>query len=389
MQQRKVKIVYVSNAIIPSRQANSVHIMKMCAALAANGHDVSLIYPDSLSLEENISGSLFDFYGVPASFKTVKLNPYPLRLTSGRLFLYPMLIFRKLIYPFMASRKVDDLVPDIVISRFLPGIFWMRKGIPLVYENHNYFREFGFFSSVLFRKLIKRPSFKRLVVISRPLLDDYLQCFPGLDGKAILAPDGADEIREFRRVSLQGGFTFNAGYTGHLYKGRGVEIIVEAARKIPDVGFHIIGGSGPDIAQWKAACSDLENLFFYGFVPPREIKNYLCSMDVLLAPYQKYTGTAAGVNTSDRMSPLKIFEYMAAGKPIIASDLPVLHEVIVPDKTALLCEAGAAAEWAEAILRLKGNPSMAAALGNNAKKVLLENYTWARRAGKILDGIQA
>ena len=110
-------------------------------------------------------------------------------------------------------------------------------------------------------------------------------------------------------------------------------------------------------------------------------------MDVLLAPYQQKVIVGNGKNTADRMSPLKIFEYMAAGKPIICSDLPVLHEVLEHNVNALLCSPDNVDEWFETINKIRNNKELALRIGNKAKEIFLEKYTWKIRAQNVLNGI--
>ncbi len=85
------------------------------------------------------------------------------------------------------------------------------------------------------------------------------------------------------------------------------------------------------------------------------------------------------------MSPLKMFEYMAAGKPIISSDLPVLREVLEDGRNAILVPADDLAAWESAIHRLSGDPDLGLRLGEAARRDLHERYTWDARAGRVLD----
>jgi len=89
------------------------------------------------------------------------------------------------------------------------------------------------------------------------------------------------------------------------------------------------------------------------------------------------------LDTASYMSPLKIFEYMAAGKPIICSDLPVIREVL-SENNAMLCDPNNIEQWVKAITILKNDPLSRRRLGNNARKTLQSNYTWAIRAEKVL-----
>ena len=84
------------------------------------------------------------------------------------------------------------------------------------------------------------------------------------------------------------------------------------------------------------------------------------------------------------MSPLKVFEYMAAGKPILASDIPALREILRDGETALLLPPGEPEAWAAAARALLRDPGRAAALGARARAAFLAEYTWDARAARIL-----
>lgn len=388
-----MRIVYLSNAIIPSRYANSVHVMKMSAAFARNGHEVTLIHPNSLTMEEEIDTDIFSHYGVEGKFQVLKVDWLPKfillslkPLLKIKLLLYFLLILKRILYPLAATKKIRSINPDIIYSRYLPPLFWLCGTNPEIYfENHNPPDEFRWLSSYFFKKLISASNFKRLIVISQPLRDDYKMRNPSLDeSRLLVAHDGADPVSKADKILLQRENYFNVGYTGQLYKGRGIELIETLAKSMPDCSFHLIGGNDKEIQYWKEHTSNVGNLFFYGFVPPAKINGYLASMDVLLAPYQRKVTTSMGTNTVDRMSPLKIFEYMAAGKPIVSSDLPVLHEILEDRKNCLLCDPENIVEWRNAILKLRDEPDFARRIAETAKSHFLDKYTWQRRAERVI-----
>ena len=129
-----------------------------------------------------------------------------------------------------------------------------------------------------------------------------------------------------------------AGYVGHLYRGRGVELIAKLAERCSWAEFHVIGGMQKDIDEWRGRCAGIANIVFHGFCPPAQVQSHMARLDVMLAPYQRRVATfGGGRDTSQWMSPMKIFEYMAAGKPMIASDLPVLREIrMIPTRFWLI-----------------------------------------------------
>jgi len=386
-----MQIVYISNAVLPSRSANSIHVMKMCQAFARNGHDVTLIFPDSLNLEERGVDDIFSFYGVDECFKLSKVQWCPLWLKtffSNKLAQNILFVIKRVIYPLIAAGNARSFKPELIYSRFLPGCYWAsRSETSIVFEHHAPASEFPMMSRMMFKKLIQQTNFKRLVVISKPLLLYYKEKFCLLNNRLLLAPDGADEIVDVISTELKQSHIFNVGYTGHLYSGRGIELIEQLAQKLPDIGFHIIGGKEPLLSKWKAISKFYSNLHLYGFISPRDISGYLVCMDVLLAPYQRCVNTGTGRNTVDRMSPLKLFEYMATGKPMICSDLPVLHEVLEDKVNALFCNPDSVDEWVEAIDKLKNSKELSLRIGNKAREIFLEKYTWKIRAENVLNGI--
>jgi glycosyltransferase involved in cell wall biosynthesis len=142
-----------------------------------------------------------------------------------------------------------------------------------------------------------------------------------------------------------------------------------------------------DILYWKRQCPDLDNLIFHGFVSPSEAEVLRNRFDILLAPYQQQVSVKGGGNSVDWMSPLKVFEYMAARKPIICSDLPVLREILDHEQNALLCRADDVGAWEKCMIRLRDQVSLRNRLATNAYRDLMTYYTWNHRAGKILKSL--
>ena len=126
----------------------------------------------------------------------------------------------------------------------------------------------------------------------------------------------------------------------------------------------------------------------YGFVPPAQTVRYCVAFDVLLAPYQRRVEIAGGADISAWMSPLKLFEYMAAGKPILCSDLPVLREIIEHERNGLLLPPDDADEWTAALRRLADDTAERDRLGSAARGEFLARHTWQQRARLVLAGIE-
>lgn len=369
-----MRIAYFSNSLIPSRAANSVHVMKMCQAFAKHGHQVVLYARKSNEQVDN----LYRHYGVDACFEIVK-EVLP-KIKCG-VWVYAWKIRKKI---------VQNTLPDLFYGRNLNSLLMVADmGKPLIYEAHtppkNSFHHYCMY------KLFSCKNFKRLVVISDALRLEYLKLFPKLRGEQIImAHDGADipEDRNFlsSNFTLQGrNNTIRVGYVGHLYPGRGIEIILRLADYFPELDFHIVGGMQSDIEHWKKLIK-AKNIYFHGFIPNGFLGNYYRLFDFVLAPYQNSVAVYGGKGDTSRwMSPLKIFEYMAYSKPMIVSDIPVLREVLKHDENSLLCPPQDIEVWKKAVEILSKDLELRVKLGNNAYQGLLNHYSWSKRAEKVLE----
>lgn len=366
-------LLYLSDSVIPSRAANGVNVMKMCHAWAGLGHKVTLTSKRTPALLPGIDPR--DYYGVTSGFE---LKRYPFFSFRGSGRLYDAMI------PFFGFRK-----GAVTYTRSMAAAWWYaRFNQKLVFEWHEPHDRLSGRHHRQMRFIVERGAVKKWVVISDALKRALQEDWQIPDEQIFVAPDGADPFPEKVKPRPLGA-GFHAGYVGSLKSGKGVERIVPLARKMPDVNFHVIGGGKEDAARWKKRVEgEISNLHFHGVRPHQEIPSWLLAFDVLLAPYQPVVSVHTGKpgnNIAEWMSPLKVFEYMASGRPMIASDLPVLREVLEEGRNALLCKPEETEHWAEALQKLKENSSLRKALGEAGKSDLLQNYTWKQRAARIAD----
>lgn len=371
-----MEIVYISKSTIPSRAANSVHVIKMCHALADNGNKVVLLAPNTKDEYDEKIKDIYNHYGVKKNFEIKKLW-YP--NIKGRDFFYTLAIFIYLLF----KRKSNLIYGRFILGCYVASLLRYK----VIFESHAPIYKKKNINQKIFKKLIKSKFFVKLVVISKVLKNMYLDNGFLNNSKIEVNHDAADEVENFNNtIHLYGDDkTLKIGYVGHLYKGRGIDVIVECASQIKDATFHIVGGTKKDIEYWKNYIKPLKlnNIFFYGFVPPSETKKYNNSFDILLAPYssQVTVGGHDKLDTSKFMSPIKIFEYMSHKKAIIASDLPVLREVL-SEKNSVLVEPTNIKDWTTAIEKLK-DLTQREKIANQAI-VDFDKYTWKKRAEKVI-----
>lgn len=371
-----MKIAYIAKSPVPSQAANGVHVVKMAHALAFNGHEVILYTPLYNSSAKGDSADIYRYYGVSRNFrhKTVPCLRFPkLRRFSHDISLATMLVFER---------------PDLVYTRDLrSALLACRLNIPVIYERHDSFSSAD--ENARFQRLLQKKSLCVVVVISQALKKELCRIFSIEDHRVLVAPDGADIISGETRKALPDADRFRAGYAGHLYEGRGIDVLCAVAARLPDIEFHLVGGVAQDVARWKERAVGLGNLFFHGYVSPADVPGYLISFDVLLAPYQnKVSVHGGGGDTAQWMSPLKIFEYMAAEKPMIVSNIPVLREVLHDGENCLMCEAEDVGEWIQAVQKLKDDRDCAQRIARQAYQDLSNRYSWNARAKEILSHIE-
>lgn len=364
-----MRLAYLSGSTVPSRAANGIHVMKMSAAFAAHGVEVLLITTDRPG--EPAAGDPYAFYGVPETFSLQKAA-------------WPVVKGRGYLYGLDAARHAKRFGPDVVFCRHLPGCCAAAaRGLPVVFEAHHPVRGTHPFYHSMLRWLSGSSRLRRLVVISRALRDHYAENYPRLEGRIVVAPDGAGLPAADAEPLMLGDGRLKVGYVGHLYEGRGVDLLVEVAKRCPWADIHLVGGTEEDVRRWRERAEDIDNVRIHGFQPPATTDSYRLAMDVLVAPYQERVSVRGShLDTARWMSPLKIFEYMAAGRAIIASDMPAIREVLDGDN-AVLVPSGSVERWVDALQRTR-DPDLRHRLAVRARRDFEERYSWSARAALLL-----
>lgn len=214
----------------------------------------------------------------------------------------------------------------------------------------------------------------------------YLRGYPMVSEKVHVIPNGVDPGRfpEGLKPSRPGQpGTFTVGFVGTLKPWHGLPGLVAAFetlhRRVPEARLLIVG-DGPErenVREDLASRGLAGAAEFTGAVSPEVIPGLLASMDVAVAPYPE------GANFY--FSPLKVYEYLAAGLPVAASDVGQIGASIRDGENGLLCPPGGAAALAEALWRLSRDPVLRVRLGREARRSVLEGHTWDAVAGRILD----
>jgi len=380
-----MKISYLSTSTLISDSANSVHVTKMCQAFARQGHELTL----HGLLGDGDEAAVFEYYSIESPITVVRhdelADPIAGRLWALRR-LSPRLCTTGLPSTMFARHCLTPLIraakPDLIYSRNLPWLTGLAVSVPFIVESHKPPR--SRLKRLVEARIYRRPNFRKLVVISDKLKELYVQAFPWLEDRIVVAHDAADDPHPDKYgESRQSGF--NVGYVGHLYDGRGVDIILEVAKALPEATFHLVGGRKEDQCRLIASGAS-DNVIFHGHMPPHRLPDHYANFDAVLAPYQRRVSVAGNRDdTSAYMSPLKIFEYMSWAKPILCSDLPVLREVLDNGQNAVLLPPDSVTAWTDAVRRLLNDEKERKRLGAQARKDFLQYHSWSIRAKSVLE----
>lgn len=366
-----MNIVCISPSQVPSETANSIQAMKVAQSFLQLGHETTLLVPGN---RLPALPDLAAHYGL-SRVPRVEWIPGSRRLFPWRAAARALLLGADLLYCWPSQAAVAGTL----------------LGLPALLEVHDY--PSGRFGPLWYRLFLTLPGRKRLLPITDALRRALEARYgPMRGGDTVIAPDGVDLERyealpdpaSARRVlGLRAAPTVLC--TGHLYEGRGADLFLALAEKFPQASFVWVGGRPADVATWKQRAAHLQNVTFTGFVPNDRLPLYQAAADVLLMPYGKTIAISSGMGHSAQVaSPMKMFEYMASGRAILTSDLPVIREVL-DESSAVFCPPEETAAWQSALAALLADETRRQALGRRARAAA-ENYTWVRRAGRALEG---
>ncbi len=412
-------VAVIAATRLPARSANSLQVIRMCEALAETDWRVVLFAPAYTDTPPSAE-SIRSYYGLQADIEI-------------RLIGWPAITKPDAFWAMACLDAADRAGCRLIFTRHLPSAALAKAHHwPVVYEAHkpagtaagqaargyslsravkavriasrlvigrwrgshnlaslgrlmSLIRHRGLVSNADFEARLACPAPRcHLIAITQRLADDLVARYPDLPGHISVLADGATRAGHDVTPAVlpgrpRGG---RVGYCGHLYTGKGMSLIAELVTRCPTIDFHIVGGEPDDIAAWQAHLGTCENLYFHGHVGPHEVPGYLAAMDIALLPNQARVATAGDVHADigRYTSPLKMFDYMAAGRAIVASDLAVLREVLIDGHNARLCPPDAPEAWAAMLGALIDAPAERRRLGDQARHDLESHYTWAARA---------
>ena len=369
-----MRVLYLHNASIHSEKANLKQVKLMCRAISDSGNQVVL---SLLGNDGSCSNEIID------DERNYLIHIRPQIINDTR--------FGKYFQSKIIRETVKKFNPDLVYLRSVLLLYQLENiDIPVIIELHNnklhkgsnlldkYWRHF-------LNKHSKTSRILKIVCISKALSNYWVK--KGLPaGKVITGHSGIDRNQFENYIKIEEAkknLNLNVNkkivtYLGRLYKNRRIDNVLVLARNYPEVQFLIVGGPQKEVERIKEILKNkqISNVLLIGQIPHNKIIDYLYASDVLLAIW------SSEVNTIDYCSPLKLFEYMGAGRTIVAHGFPTILEVLKDQHNAIICEPDSTEDLIKKVGKALG-VCESSDLGRNARKEVFEKYTWQKRVDKI------
>jgi glycosyltransferase involved in cell wall biosynthesis len=398
-----VKLIYVANARLPSEKAHAYQILKTCEAFARNGARVELIVPFRFRRGRR-SKEVEDYwrhYGVRRIFKIVRLpsldliwlDQYTTKLSSIR-FLMQASSFAALAAIYALFKEAEVLYTRERLFAFIFSSLKVLHRKKVYYEAHTFNR--------LVSKLVREGSIDGVIAVTSRLKEFYVK-----DGapeeKVLVAPDAVDlgmfdvpyskeEARRKLCLPVEGRIIGYVGQLRTMDMEKGVWELLEAFKRLKerskDLFLCLVGGLEDEIREYEKLVrrEGLEkDVILVGHRPPYEVPLYLKAFDICVMPSPRPRSRAQYLYYMYYTSPLKLFEYMASRRPIVAPDLPTVREIL-NEENAVLVKPGEPEALAEGLEKTLKDEGLANKVAEKAYEDVQE-YSWERRAIKILNFI--
>lgn len=374
-----MNILYLHYVGINSEMSNLIQVKSMCAAMARIGHYVTLSLPgtrNSTKLDGNISDTkLYNIQFRENIFNNYRLDKY-INYSS-------------------VKNTIKSIAPDLC---YLRSPLLLKRALktdkPVIIELHQdklhrRIKLLDRYWRVLLKKAIRMGKVKKVVCISEALSnywehegisrDIIVTAHDGLDVTQFNEPMEPSTARKELGIPLDKKIII---YTGSLYPNRNIENILKLAEIFQEHIFIIVGGPEENSKYYQKIAKEkkINNVYITGRIPHSEIPKYLFASDILLALW------SSKVPTINYCSPLKVFEYMAAGRTIVAQGFPTVKEVLNDGVNSIVCEPDS---FNDLIYKFKIALQMPQnnVLSKNARREAMSYYSWDIRVKKIINDI--
>jgi glycosyltransferase involved in cell wall biosynthesis len=374
-----MKIAVITNSRIPSLTANSIQVMKVTQALMQLGHDLRIYAPAETE---------------PAPPELL-ITHYGLRLVPRLELLPSEKHFKRLDFILNAQRASKRFNADLIYT-WLPqsAVLGLWSGYPVVLEMH---ADVAGRMGAWWLSQFWKARGQKLMTVTTSALRNALERSTKIqfkDDALLVAPNGV-ELEKYdglpnpsearHQLNLPEGLT--VGFTGHIYPGRGADLLFELAKQMPQVNFLWVGGTPELVDFWRGKLTEakMTNVTMTGFVQHELIPLYQAASDILLMPYSRSISASSGQDIAEVINPMKMFEYMAAARAIVSADLPSIREVL-NEGNAVFCEPDDIGKWKVEIKSLLADEPRRRELGSQAR-MEVEEFTWVKREEMVMESV--
>ena len=354
--QGKKEIFYIAELNLPSKSAYSIHVMKMCEAFSKLKHNVSLIVINSKNVNQ-----INKIYNINYKFKILSIFNnfillnfilriiFSLKILIRKFDINALFISRSIIFSLLACLLKKKIILELhhEITGFSKIMYWLFKNLNLI-ENLNFI-----FLNKNLNQIYKIRKGKYLILDDAVNLGDF-------DNR---------KVPKYKKTCV---------YIGSFFEGKGIEQILRLAKKNKKISFHLYGEK-----KYFDTKNKERNVKLFDYVNYSKIPNILSKYEVALMPYQNKVRGRGSIYLQKYMSPLKMFDYMAAKMIIIASNLSVYKHILKDNYNCRLVDVNKDNEWSKTI-----QSSFNSNIKNNNLKInaykTVKKYTWDNRCKKII-----
>ncbi|HCU98858.1 MAG TPA: hypothetical protein DGM69_05865 [Chloroflexi bacterium] len=390
-----MKILYLTNSRLPGEKAHVIQILKTCAAMS-DKVDIKIVHARRTNRPWlNAIEDMKTYYNLTREisieaifsldlFKFVPVIPFGKLFAYKLVFVVQTITYHISLLTVIFREKVDVYYTRDSLTAMLLVIVGKHRKAIVLYEAH-YFPSSVI--GVLIAKLLSNY-LNGISVLTNTLSDLYIKL--GFEPRRVAVIPDAVDLEDFDICSKQKArdileiesSVFLIMYVGHMYRWKGVDTLIEAATLMSeDVDVWLVGGTPEELPRIETLVDKLDarNVHIQGYVPYYKVATYMSAADVLVVPNSGRYDISKYYT-----SPIKLFEYMASKRPIVAANLPSLREVVVDQETALLFNPDDPNSLAKAIRLLQVDSELSKELVANAVLVS-RKYTWNNRANNILE----
>jgi glycosyltransferase involved in cell wall biosynthesis len=351
---KKIKnIYYIADLNLSTLKAYTIHVMKMIDNFNYFADHVELLV-----------------YSQKKNFTLNKIKKIFILLSKKNFFIKNFFtkprnsFFYRIVFGYLSANYLKKKNGLVITRSFMASLFLILFKKKHFLEIHHNLKGLTRFKIIFITKSLKKN-------------------FNNYDIKSLVLPD-AVELKNFKRVKIRSKIK-NIVYVGSFYKGRGIDLILKIAEKLKDKNFFLYGKRKTDLIN--SDYKKLNNVKVFNLIKYSEVPSKLAKADLFLMPYSLdgiFIDALGNNDISKFTSPMKMFEYLASGAPLISSNIPVLKEILIHKKNCLISKDNSLNTWVKNIQLVEADYQLRNKIIKNALISASKN-TWFLRANKIVN----